>query len=161
MINEVTMIRRSFTLAAALTAGLVAADARATTSCSFSTVVGVSFGSYDVFGASPVDAAGSLSFSCQGVGASDTIVIDLGRGNASSFAPRHLLHGGDQLYYNLYLDAARATIWGDGTNGTSHYGPVTPASGVTVTVSVFGRIPAAQNVPIGSYGDTIVATILF
>ena len=155
------MIRKRLpALGAALAACLCAGGAQATTSCSFNTVVGVSFGSYDVFASSPVDAAGSISFSCTGVGASDTIVIELSRGNAGAWS-RTLLHGSDALGYNLFLDAARQTIWGDGTSGTSHYGPVTPASGVTITVPVYGRSSAGQNVPIGSYGDTVVATILF
>jgi spore coat protein U-like protein len=146
---------------AALAISLAPAAARATTSCSFTTVVGVAFGGYDVFGASPVDSAGSLTFVCYGVGGSDTIVIELSRGNASSFSPRQLVHSTSTLAYNLYLDAARTSVWGDGTGGTSRYGPTTPPSGSAVTVSIFGRVPAGQNVSVGSYGDTIVATILF
>ena len=155
------MIPKLFTaIGAALVLLFSAGGARATTSCSFGTMVGVAFGSYDVFGTLPLDSAGSIGFSCQGVGASDTIVIDLSRGNATSFLPRQMLHGADHLSYNLFLDASRNVVWGDGTGGTSHYGPVTPPSS-TVTISVYGRVPALQNVPVGSYGDTVVATILF
>jgi spore coat protein U-like protein len=153
--------RAIFSAGAALALTLAPAAARATTSCSFTSVVGVAFGSYDVFGTSPVDSAGSLTFVCYGVGATDTIVIELSRGSATSFSPRQLVFATSALSYNLYLDAARTSVWGDGTSGTSRYGPTSPVSGSPVTVSIFGRVPAGQNVSVGSYGDTIVATILF
>jgi spore coat protein U-like protein len=92
---------------------------------------------------------------------SDTILIELSAGGAASFSPRAMAGAGSSLSYNLYLNAARTTIWGDGTGGTSRYGPVTPVSGVGVTVPVYGRAPAGQNVPIGTYADTIVVTVLF
>jgi spore coat protein U-like protein len=148
-------------LGAALTVALATTGACATSSCSFQTVVGVAFGSYDTFGGSPLDSAGSITFTCQNVGVADTIVIDLSRGNASGFFPRKMLRLGTAFLYNLYLDAARTVVWGDGTSGTSHYGPVNPPSGSPVTVSVYGRVPAGQNVAAGSYSDTIVATVLF
>jgi spore coat protein U-like protein len=149
------------TLAAALATSLACPAARATTSCSFTSVVGVAFGSYDVFSLSPLDTAGSLTFVCSGVGPSDTVVIELSAGGAASFSPRSMASMGASLSYNLYLNAARTAIWGDGTGGTSRYGPVTPVSGVGVTVPVYGRVPAGQNVPIGAYADTITVTILF
>jgi spore coat protein U-like protein len=146
---------------AALAIALAPAAARATTSCSFSSVVGVAFGTYDVFGLSPVDSVGSLTFTCYGVGSMDTIVIELSRGNASSFSPRQLVYSTYALSYNLFLDAARTAVWGDGTGGTSRYGPTNPPSGSPVTLSIYGRVPAGQNVGVGSYSDTIIATILF
>lgn len=129
-------------------------------SCSYVAVAGVSFGSYDVFAASPTDSAGSVSYSCMG-GA--TVTITLSIGNAPTYNPRRMLRaGGGSLAYNLYLDAARTSIWGDGAGGvTARYGPIMPADGVTVVVPIFGRIPAAQDVAVGVYTDTITATINF
>ncbi|MEP7124646.1 MAG: spore coat U domain-containing protein [Byssovorax sp.] len=148
-------------LGAALAVTLAVTGARATTSCSFTTVVGVAFGTYDVFSTSPLDSTGSVTVLCTGVGPSDTIVIDMSRGNASSFGPRQMLRGGTALDYNLFLDAARTTVWGDGTSGTSHYGPTMPPSGVGLTVPIYGRIPARQNAAAGAYSDTLVVTIVF
>ena len=148
-------------LAAAIGLVVVAASstARAQT-CSYVAAAGVSFGSYDVFAGGPTDSAGSVSYSCMG-GA--TVTITLSIGNAPSYNPRRMLRaGGGQLSYNLYLDAARTTIWGDGAGGvTAQYGPIMPADGVTVVVPIFGRIPAAQDVPVGVYTDSITATINF
>ena len=59
------------------------------------------------------------------------------------------------------LDALSVSIWGDGTGGSSHYGPVVPPPALSVTVIVYGRIPARQNRSSGAYIDTITATINF
>ena len=154
-------VRLFSSLGALLAASLCAPAARATTTCTFSTVVGVAFGSYSVFAPSPLDSTGSFTYLCTGVGGSDTITINLSRGSASTFAPRQMLRLGTALTYNLYTDASRSTVWGDGTGGTSHYGPVTPPEGTGVTVQVYGRLFAGQSVPAGSYGDTVVVTVLF
>jgi spore coat protein U-like protein len=143
-------------LAALLTAPRSAA---AVGLCSFDSTVGVNFGAYDVFNTIPTDSTGSLTYSCTSV--LGTITIDLSRGSAPSYVPRQMRKGAETLSYNLYLDAARVSIWGDGTGGTSHYGPVVPALASPVTVTIYGRIPARENVSVGSYTDTITATINF
>jgi spore coat protein U-like protein len=135
--------------------------AYATTSCAFSGIVGVAFGPYDPFTSSPLDSTGSMTLRCENVGPSDTVIIDLGRGSATSYTSRAMHSGIDVLQYNLYLDAARTAIWGDGTGGSSHYGPFQPPSGSDLTLSVYGRIPARQNVRAGSYTDTITVTIYY
>lgn len=122
------------------------------------TAVGVSFGTYNVFSASPLDSTGSVSYACQGIKNPDRITIDLSRGGASTFA-RRMLKGAEPLTYNLYLDAGHATVWGDGTTGTSRYGPVQPLSSDTLTI--FGRIPAGQDGSAGAYSDTVIVTINF
>lgn len=157
------MKQSNFPLAALLSAAcaLWTAEARATSGCTISSVVGVAFGAYNPFDASPLDSAGSVSFSCSGVGPSDTIVIQLGRGSSSSFSPRTLRSGGETLGYNLFLDASRLSVWGDGSGGTSQYGPVTPPESSTTTVNIFGRISAGQNIPVGFYSDTLVVTLLY
>jgi spore coat protein U-like protein len=129
-------------------------------SCSFVAVSGVSFGSYDVFDVSATDSAGSVSYTCSG-GA--TVTMSLSIGSAPSYSPRQMLRmgGGGILDYNLYLDAGRSTIWGDGTSMTGQYGPNMPADGATVVVPIFGRVPAAQDATIGVYTDTITVTINF
>lgn len=147
-------------LAAALGSSLLPAEARAA-SCSFTDVAGVSFGVYNVFNPSPLDSTGSITFLCSGVGAGDSIVIELSAGGAASALQRRMTHLGSVLYYNLYLDAGFNAVWGNGAAGTARYGPVTPPSGIDQTLTIFGRIPARQNVQTGTYNDTIIATILF
>jgi spore coat protein U-like protein len=129
-------------------------------SCSFNSVSGVNFGAYDVFNNSHTDSTGSITYSCLNL--LSTITIDLSQGNASSYATRQMRQGASfTLDYNLFLDANRTTIWGDGTGGSSRYGPIMPPLLTQVTVTVYGRIPARQNVRVGPYTDTITATINF
>jgi spore coat protein U-like protein len=131
--------------------------ARGLGSCTI-TAVGVSFGTYDVFSGSALDSTGSVTYNC--ISVLTTITINLSRGGAPTFSPRQMFRSGEALGYNLYLDAARMTIWGDATSGTSHYA-VTPVLLSNVTVTIYGRIPARQDVSAGSYTDTVVATINF
>lgn len=151
---------RFLSLGTALSAALSCSSAHAAT-CSITNLIGVAFGRYDVFARAPVDSTGSLTLLCTGASASDAIVIELSAGNGASFIPRALSHLGSSLAYNLYLDAARTTIWGNGFGGSARHGPIRVVSGVPWTVPIYGRVPARQNVPAGAYADTLVATILF
>jgi hypothetical protein len=57
------------------------------------------------------------------------------------------IHGGN-------VRDARGAVWGDGTGGTQSYStPLTLL--VPVTITVYGRVPAGQNVAAGSYGDSV------
>jgi len=119
---------------------------------------GVSFGTYDVFSAAPLDSTGSVSFLCTG-NASVTVTLD--KGGAPTFDPRRMLKGSEALTYNLYLDAARTQVWGDGTGVSKVYVNPDPRNNRTITVTIFGRVPAQQDVTAGSYSDIITATINF
>jgi spore coat protein U-like protein len=122
-------------------------------------ITSVSFGAYDVFSSVPFDTTGSVTYRC---GPQDkNIMITLDRGGASSFNPRRMLQGTQPLNYNLFLDAARTIIWGDGTGGTQFYGIINPLTNQNVTVTIFGRIPAGQDVSSGSYTNAVTATINF
>jgi spore coat protein U-like protein len=127
--------------------------------CSWRSVTGVSFGIYNVFSTSPLDSTGTLTYRCSG--GTGNVTIDLDRGNSTSFDPRFMLRTTEHLNYNLYLDASRAVIWGDATSGTTNYAIVDPPNGSNVSVTIYGRVPAGQDVTVGSYTDTIIATISF
>jgi spore coat protein U-like protein len=127
--------------------------------CSISTT-GVSFGTYDVFATAPLDSTGSVTYNCLKIlNASITITLD--KGGASTFNPRRMLKGGEALDYNLYRDAARTTIWGDGTGGSQVYTDPSPPNNQNVTVTIYARIFAQQDVSAGAYTNTITATINF
>jgi spore coat protein U-like protein len=143
--------------AVALVLGLAAA-APAQAACTISTTA-VTFGPYNVFAATPLDSTGTVTYRCTPIGL--LIRISLDRGGAPTFNPRRMLKGSEALNYNLYRDAARTTIWGDGTGGTQiHIVLITPPAR-PVTVPIYGRIPAGQDVTAGPYSNTITATIQF
>jgi spore coat protein U-like protein len=74
-----------------------------------------------------------------------------------TFAARQMRSGAQSLVYNLYLDASHLSIWGDGSPGTS----LLSLSGTGGNYTVYGRIPAGQNVLVGGYSDTITVTLIF
>lgn len=119
----------------------------------------ISFGNYDVFSSSPLDTNGSIVYRCGN--ADHDISISLDKGGTPSFNPRQMLNGSQALNYNLYLDAARTIIWGDGTGGTQTYFIKNPPNNQDVTVPVYGRVPTGQNVSKGAYSNTITVTINF
>ncbi|MDR7993823.1 spore coat U domain-containing protein [Thermosynechococcus sp. TG252] len=79
-------------------------------------------------------------------------------GNAGRFTPRQMTSGRERLDYNLYIDAARTQIWGDGTGGSS-LRTLVPVNHAPTTLEIFGRIPTRQFVPAGIYSNTIVVTL--
>lgn len=114
-------------------------------------VQGVAFGSYDPFSPANLDSAGNLAVSCD---VPYTLTLSSGQG---SYTGRLMQNLSDTLAYNLYLDPARTTVWGDGSGGSSS---VSAAAGDR-NHPVYGRIPARQNVSVGSYSDTIIVTLSF
>jgi spore coat protein U-like protein len=122
-------------------------------------VTSVAFGSYNVFDTSSLDSSATITYNCNNQ--ANHVSIWLGKGSSSTFAPRTMTKGGETLSYNLFVDAARTAVWGDGTSGTSVYARNNPPNNSNVNVPVYGRVTAAQDVSAGSYSDTILATINF
>jgi spore coat protein U-like protein len=132
---------------------------RAYAACTIS-ATGVNFGNYDVFATAADDSTGTITYRC--AAGDNHITITLSRGSSGTFSPRRMTKaGGEQLAYNVFTDATRTTIWGDGTGGTSLYSVNNPPNNQDTVLTVYGRIPASQDVSVGSYSDTLVATINF
>jgi len=121
--------------------------------CTVSTT-GVVFGAYSFFTPWPRLSTGSVSIGCDAVAAYS---IAMNGGYTGTFA-RLMTSGANRLTYNLYTDATRTVVWGDGTGGSMRVS----SSGTTgATHTVYGRIPALQNVPAGSYSDLLIVTVEF
>ncbi|GEN12971.1 Spore coat protein U (SCPU) domain-containing protein [Myxococcus fulvus] len=137
---------------------LAPGQARAT--CQIRSVVGLNFATYTPIAPLPLDTAGSVTYQC--LLQLTPMTIDLSPGHSGTHANRHMRGpSSNTLSYNLYVDAARLLVWGNGTSGTSRYGPVIPILALDVTVPIYGRIPAQQSVPAGAYSDTLVMTMTF
>ncbi|RYZ04226.1 MAG: SCPU domain-containing protein [Myxococcales bacterium] len=131
-------------------------------SCSISTTP-LAFGTYDPVGAhaaAPLDATGGVVVTCTN-GAATTVTLGQGSnantGSSDATPLRRMASGGNFLSYSLYQNAGHTTVWGN-TSGT---GVAHTGSGTATSVSVYGRVPAGQNVASGSYADTVVATVTF
>lgn len=124
--------------------------------CSVS-ATGANFGAFDPLENVPVDTTGTITVTCS---PSASYTIELGAGAAGNYSPRKLIGPGNRtMDYNLFLDASRITVWGDGSGGTSTVGGSDDGSGSSHTI--YGRIPADQNPYVGSYSDSISVTVIF
>ena len=122
------------------------------------TALGVDFGGYDPFSGAAVDSTGTVTVSCDII---NTYSIALSTGGSGSYTPRTLFNGSYTLDYNLFVDSALSTIWGDGTGGTS-----TSSGSIGLLLlpndhTIYGRIPGGQNPAAGSYSDTITVTVTY
>ena len=73
-----------------------------------------------------------------------------------------MLRSGGGLNYNLYANAARTQILGDGLQGTTTI--TANLNGLLVfstSAPVYGRIPQSQWVPSGTYNDTVIITVQY
>ena len=136
-------------------AGLFGTSPAEAAKCTIATTP-IAFGTYNVFSSAPVDSVGSLLFDGSGT---NNVSIAISQGQSGSFQPRALRSGSESLYYNLFLDAARSTVWGNGSGGTQTY--VTDPGKDDVSVTIYGRIPPQQDVTFGAYGDSVTVTINF
>jgi spore coat protein U-like protein len=161
--------RRAIRLAHGVTVLLMLAgnDARAALDCSVTTP-GLAFGNYDASLTGPTDVAANLTVNCTRAFLDPwnvSYTLALSRGTSGSYAQRWMSSGPSQLNYNLYRDASRSQVWGDGTastgvvNGSMRFNFFQFSNSASYTA--YGRIPAGQSVNPGSYADSIVVTITF
>lgn len=144
--------------AATATANL-GVSATVTNNCTISTAA-LAFGSYDpvvAHASANLDGTGTVIVACT-KGATATIGLALGS-NASGSVRRMKDSGTNYITYELYQDAGRTTVWGTAGAGLLSTGAAPSKAARNFTV--YGRVPANQDVPAGSYNDTVVATVNF
>ncbi|HEU4438448.1 MAG TPA: spore coat U domain-containing protein [Methylomirabilota bacterium] len=157
MKGPVMTITRLLTIV--ITASAVLIPLAAEAACNVNTTA-VTFGTYNVFTAAPEDATGRVRIRCN-VTRPPSVTVHLDKGGAPSFTPRQMRKGTEALDYNLYQDSTRTVIWGDGTGGSQTFVLPNPPLNTNIDVTVYGRIPAGQDVSSGSYSSTVTATIFF
>lgn len=155
------------TLIASVAFASAAQAATATTSFNVtSTVIDVcavsagnlGFGTYSPIGGSALDGSSTITITCT-LGTPYNVRLSQGA-NGSSVTARKMLRasGTELMNYSLYRNAGRTQNWGetDNTDTLSSTG-----TGVSQAHTVYGRIPAAENVPTGSYSDTVTVTVSY
>jgi spore coat protein U-like protein len=138
-----------------------------TANCTISTTP-VDFVSYDpvVTNASAAKTgSGTVAIACT---KSSAPTIGLGLGGNASGSTRRMTNGTDLLSYELYFPTTNAanaacgtltTIWG--TSGANLFTPTSPTTRNSRTYNVCGSIAGGQDVSVGAYSDTVVATVTF
>jgi spore coat protein U-like protein len=140
----------------------IALPSCAEAACSVS-ATGVAFGIYDSTSASPRDATGSITVSCTILSGLFGYDVSLSTGSSGTYANRRMTAGSSNLNYQIYADAARTQVWGNGSGGTTSVGGSSLVTnlGGTVTHQVYGRIPAGLVTSAGTYSDTIIVTVTY
>ena len=149
--------------ALALSVLLLAPPEAAAATCSV-TAVALAFGNYNTFKATPTDTAGNVAVTCMGK-AGERVVYSIAlSAGGGAFPVRRMIGASSfQLTYNIYTNAARTLVWGDGSSGTLQVNDAYTLAGPATTRNypVYGRIFASQKAIVGSYTDAIVATLAF
>jgi spore coat protein U domain-containing protein, fimbrial subunit CupE1/2/3/6 len=120
----------------------------------------LTFGAYSQGSVTPVEASTTLQLRCApGV----RFILSANDGAAPGAQSRQMTsassHQDAALRYNLYTDSDFQQVW-----SSAGRGPVQGTGGGAdspQTVTVFGRIPAGQTPPLGSYTDAVTVTLTF
>jgi spore coat protein U-like protein len=131
---------------------------------------GMAFGQYQ-----PLTFAGKLastdrltdatvSVVCTAIVGGGSYSIALGPSTqGNTIVPRYLSNerGGPGMAFNIYLDGAYTTVWGDGFAGAVISGSI-PAGDSTRAHTVFGKVPAGQStLGAGSYSGSLTMTVTY
>ena len=126
---------------------------------------GLSFGVYNPLSATPTTITGMVTVNCQAtVSLFVSYTIQIGAGSGGSFMTRSLSAGSYKLGYQIYTNSGLTSIWGDGSSGTNTIGDgytLSVIAPVIRTYTVYGRIPALQNVGVGSYLDMLQVLVTY
>jgi spore coat protein U-like protein len=147
----------------------VSVSANIAANCTISNAA-VAFGSYDPIvtnAASPLLGSGTVTITCT-KGATTT--VSLGLGNQASGTQRRMTDGVPNfMNYELYqppnntpgtaCSYASPTVWG--TSGANLLTPAAAPNKNARTYNVCGEVAAGQDLPAGSFTDTVVATVNF
>lgn len=138
-------------------------SAQIASNCTISTTA-VAFGAYDPIVANKSTALtsnGKVTTVCTNGSA---VKVTLGQGlnadtgSTDAIPLRQLASGANRLSYFLYSDLGLTTVWGN----TDATGKADTGTGIASELTVYGRMPANQNKPVGAdYADTVVATVTF
>lgn len=133
------------------------------TSCVINSAGNLGFGNYDVTAGTALTGTSTININCT-KNAPYTIALDYGSHGGTAANRIMQDTASDSLNYNLYTDSGHTLVWnsscGTGNNCDSGTG-AGPGVGNEQTYTVYGQIPAGQNVPAGSYSDTITVTVNF
>jgi spore coat protein U-like protein len=108
------------------------------------------------------NVVGAVTIHCIGSGRTDYI-LTLSQGGSGTYNQRTMVNGANILLYNLYANPARTQIIGDGNGGSiTVSGEIDMGNATvrTVVVSLYGKIPAQSFLRVGTYTDTIVASLI-
>jgi spore coat protein U-like protein len=128
-----------------------------TAGCTFVVVAGFYFGAYDDGSSNSAYSTATFEMNCNAV--SGPITFSSGPSSRTGDFQNRRMSGpaGDELRYQLFVNAARTVVWGDGSRDTSPI--IIPAGGTSRTATAYAEIFGGQWGSQGEYGDTITVSI--
>jgi spore coat protein U-like protein len=120
----------------------------------------VNFGAYDPVAANataPLDGTGTVTVACT-KGAVAKIGLNAGS-NAQGTTRRMAQAPTVFLTYEIYSDAAHTVVWGNTTTDSVDI-PAAPNKNPR-NFTAYGRVANGQDATVGTYTDTVVATVNF
>ncbi|TDK26081.1 spore coat U domain-containing protein [Luteimonas aestuarii] len=125
--------------------------------CTISTATNLAFGAVPGRIDANQDQTSTLTFTCTGRTAWN-VALNNGQNAVGNTRRMRLGSTASHVTYELYRNAARTQRWGAtvGTDTAAGTG-----AGSAQSLTVFGRVPATQVVPAGTYGDTITVTVTY
>lgn len=131
-------------------------------SCTFTPSGGTltDFGTYFALGGN-IDKQGNLLFTCVPTPILELFVsytVQVSSGLSANQLDRRMYRGASSLRYNLFKDAARTQVLGDGNSGT---GILSGTCLTLCTLPVYGRLYGSQSGSAGAYSDAVTITINF
>ncbi len=108
----------------------------------------------------PLDASTTLTVQCTST-TPYSVALNAGvnAGGNSAFSARKIKNGLATLGYQLYADALRTIVWGDGTNVSLASPGV--GTGSNQSLTVYGRLPSLTGAVPGTYTDTVTVTVTY
>lgn len=158
-----TRLAKHHTAAVVLLAWSLAGCAHAGCTTSFS---GMAFGAYATLVSADVTSTAQIDVICQGMPEGGSYTLALGPsadGVGNRISTRHLANtrGGDLMAFNLFTDANRTAVWGDGVTGALILGTL-DAGGRPSSMVVYGKIPAGQRtLRAGSFHGSMTITLTY
>jgi spore coat protein U-like protein len=150
-------------IGAALLLGVAGVQAQ---SCTASTT-GIAFGTYNPLSLVANDSTGNVSVTC----AANPVIlllayqVALSAGSSGSYAARTMTSAAQSLQYQLYSDAGRLTVWGNGSAGTLAVNGaflLSIIAPMSANHPVYARVPALQSAAgAGVYGDVVTVTVSY
>lgn len=126
-------------------------------------VTPLTFGFYDVFLLTAKMATAQVTIICNHKGESPaTVQLTLSAGSSGNFGQRGMTGsaGGAPLFYNIYTSAGLSAVIGDGSSGSTAPSALVDKTAPWV-VTLYGSIPPRQPVLVGTYTDSLIATIYY
>ena len=138
--------------AAATDTDVVTVTATVLSACSLSGGT-LNFGNYTSGQTNNLDVNGVINY----VNCSGSLSFALDGGLSGSINARQMQQGANRLNYQIFRNAVRNSVWGTGAEAQG----VVLVGTQSGSVTVYGRIPASQVVPDGTYTDTVNVTLTF